>query len=115
MAAFRTCHARDGEGGRLGLGRHLFQFGSGALGRVVQLKVSEGAARQPVGGHQTGIGVFGSQAGHGHGALDQPGLGSGRQVGGGHRGLAAADEDAQAEVAAFLAFDVFQHTVADAD
>ncbi|MNS77649.1 hypothetical protein D3C72_1112340 [compost metagenome] len=115
VAALGLGHAGDSQSGGLGLGGGGFQRLGGALGRVEQVEVGVRALRQPVLRGQRGIGVFGRQFGHGHGALDQTGAGGVGQVGGGDRGLTPADEDAQAQIAGLLALDLFQFGVAHAD
>ena len=67
-----------------------------------------GAAGQPIVRRQAGVGVLGRQLGHRHDPLDQLGAAFRRDVGAGDGGLAAADEDAHAEVAALLALDFLQ-------
>ncbi|MNR30800.1 hypothetical protein D3C85_1482710 [compost metagenome] len=94
VAAFGLGHARHTESRSLGLGGGGFQRLGGAFGRVEQVQVGVRALGQPVLRGQRGVGVFGRQSGHGHGALDQAGARRVGQVGGRDGGLAAADEDA---------------------
>ncbi|MNN55003.1 hypothetical protein D3C81_1698530 [compost metagenome] len=95
MAAFGLGHAGHSQGGGLGLGGGGFQRLGGALGRVEQVEVGVRPLRQPILRGEAGIGIFGGQFRHGHGALDQTGAGGVGQVRGRHRGLTAADKDAQ--------------------
>ena len=115
MAALGFRNTGHGQGGGLGLGGHGLELGGAALRGVVQVEVGEGATGEAVLRGQTGVWVFGGQPGHGHGAFDQTGPGSFGQVRGRDGRHAPADEDAQAEIAALLALDLLEGTVADAD
>src|SRR5690606_19672726 len=115
VAPFGFRHPLDGQSGGLGGGGGGFQIRGRGLGGIVEVEVGEGAAGEAVLRGEAGVRVFGRQPGHGHGPLHEAGAGGVGQVGGGDGSLAAADENAQAEVAALLALDVLEPAVADAD
>ncbi len=114
-AAVGIGHALHRAGGVLGLAAERLEMLGRGFGGIVELKVREGAFGQPVLRREAGVGVFGGEARHGHGAFEQLGAALGRDVGAGDGGLALADEHAQAEIAGLLALDLLQLTEPDAD
>ena len=61
-----------------------------------------------LGRRQAGELVFRRQPRHGQGAAGQGGQRLGGEIGGGDEGHPLADKDAQAQIGAFAAFDIFQ-------
>ena len=98
--------------GGAGLGLQRLWVG---LGRIVEVEVAQGAARQALGIGEPRVGIFGRELRHGDAAGHQLRAGLGADVGARDAGLAAADEDPQAEVARFLALDLFQLAQAHGD
>ncbi len=106
-AALRIGHALDGHGRGFDRPRPFDQQIGRGLVRIFQVE-RRIVARQQLGRGQPGIAVFRRQPGHRHGPVRQFGQRLGRVVCGRDEGHARADEDAQAQVGAFRAFDVFQ-------
>ena len=106
--------AGDGQGGGLGLAGASLQD-IGFDGRGVEKVEVRPALGQVFRLGQVGIGVFGSDPGHGHGARRegfQAGVGHIRSR---HDGLAASDEDPQADIQTRRGLDVFQGSATHAN
>ncbi len=71
MAAFGSGYALDRQGRCLGLGGRRFQRFGRAFGGIMQVQVQMRSSGKTILSGQGGIGVLGSQPGHGNGALDQ--------------------------------------------
>ncbi len=83
--------------------------GSPGAGSLLSSRSRAGnIARQPVGGRQPGELVLGRQPRHGQCPAGQGGDGVIRKVAGGNESDLLADEDAQAQIGAFAALDIFQ-------
>ena len=114
LGALGIGHAGDGAGGVLGRRGLRDQRGGCRLDIVGEVEVGHIAGEQFAVG-QAAKRILGHRAGHRHGALDQAGQRIGRDVGRRHHGLAAAAEDAQADVPGFGALDTFRHAEALGD
>jgi len=114
-AAFAVGHARHRARGILGLLRHLPQrLRAGFLG-IVEIEIGEGAARQQAFIGEPGEAVDRRGTGHGHGARRQFVERGISEVARSDRGGGPADENPEADMFGFGAFDVFQRAEADAD
>ena len=114
-AAVGVGHLGHGAGGGLGDAGAVLQRLGGRFGGIVEVQVAQGAAGQMLGVGQAGVGVLRRQPRHGDRAFHKLGAGLGRDVGPRHRGLPAAHEDPQAQVAGFLALHLFQRARAHRD
>ena len=111
LCALGIGDARMGAGGVFGAGGPFGQLLGRRLGRIVGVEAGN-VFGDLVRFGQAAIGVFRYGAGHGDGTLDQFGQRRRRTVRSGHHGLTAADENPQAQVRAFGAFQMFQRAKA---
>ena len=117
----RKGRARQRGGAAVGIGhpgdgaRRLFRRQRGfaqilraRLCLIGQIEIAGLLREQRIGAGEARIGILGRQPRHFHRARCQHAQTLGREIAGADRGVAAADEDAQADFLAFGAFDVLQ-------
>ena len=106
-AAFRIGDTGNRQAGAFRVAGPADQGFGRRLDRIFQIEGGN-VARQQVCRRQAGEFVLRRQARHRQGAAGQGGNGIGGKIGGGDKGDPLADENAQAQIVAFAAFDIFQ-------
>ncbi len=97
----------NGQRRLFGAGRPIDQGFGGRFARVVHVQIGYLAGQQIFRIGEAAIGILGNRAGHGDGPFAQFAEAALGQIGRGDDGLALADEDPEADVGAFRAFQVF--------
>ena len=114
-AAVGVGHAGHRPRGVLCRQRGLAQFAGRRFTAIGQIEIGTVIAEQRLARYQPAIGVLGGEPRHFDCTLRQRPQSLGREIAGVDRSGAAADEDAQTDLLAFGAFDLFQRAEPDAD